>query len=181
MGNSGSASMGYDLPASIGASLAGDKQTIYCLTGDGSIQMNLQELQTIVHHKLPIKIVLLNNFGYHSMRQTQLKFFGEPLVGVGPDSKDLSFPDMKKISDAYGFPFRRCENNDGLNESIDWIIKQQGYSILEVMIDKAKFFTPKGSTKKLEDGSMVSAPLYDMWPFLEKEELDEIMKISKND
>ena len=112
--NSAIASMGYDLPAAIGACMAvqeGHMQQpvsqltgsdIILVTGDGSIQMNLQELQTIIHHRMPIKIFLINNGGYHSIRQTQKNFFGEPLVGIGVDSHDLSFPDMEKLASAYG-------------------------------------------------------------------------------
>lgn len=96
--NSAIASMGYDLPAAIGVYMADKSQDIILLTGDGSIQMNLQELQTIIHHKMPIKIFLINNGGYHSIRQTQKNFFGEPLVGIGVDSGDLSFPSMEKLA-----------------------------------------------------------------------------------
>ena len=113
--NSAIAAMGYDLPAAIGvcqavkedgredagAPSAGRqekyRQEVILLTGDGSIQMNLQELQTIVHHQMPIKIFVINNGGYHSIRQTQKNYFGEPLVGIGVDSHDLSFPDMGKL------------------------------------------------------------------------------------
>ena len=87
--------MGYGLPASIGACVADHSQDIILITGDGSIQMNLQELETVVSHRMPIKIFIINNGGYHSIRQTQKNFFGEPLVGVGYDSGDLSFPDME--------------------------------------------------------------------------------------
>ncbi len=90
--------MGYDLPAAIGISKADPGEDIILVTGDGSIQMNLQELQTIIHHRLPIKIFVINNGGYHSIRQTQKNYFGEPLVGIGDDSRDLSFPDMEKLS-----------------------------------------------------------------------------------
>ena len=86
---------------------------IILVTGDGSIQMNLQELQTIIHHRMPIKIFLINNGGYHSIRQTQKNFFGEPLVGIGVDSHDLSFPDMEKLAGAYGYPYcRACHNGE---------------------------------------------------------------------
>ena len=98
--NSAVASMGYDLPAAIGISKADQGEDIILVTGDGSIQMNLQELQTIIHHRLPIKIFVINNGGYHSIRQTQKNYFGEPLVGIGDDSRDLSFPDMEKLSAA---------------------------------------------------------------------------------
>lgn len=81
------------------------REELVCITGDGSLQMNLQELQTIIHHKLPIKLYVINNSGYHSIRQTQKNFFGEPLVGIGADSGDLSFPDLSKLANAYGFPY----------------------------------------------------------------------------
>ena len=128
--NSAIASMGYDLPAAIGACMAVQEgrmqgaesqdtelqdtsSDIILITGDGSIQMNLQELQTIIHHRMPIKIFLINNGGYHSIRQTQKNFFGEPLVGIGVDSHDLSFPDMEKLAAAYGYPYcRACHNGE---------------------------------------------------------------------
>ena len=94
--------MGYDLPAAVGACIAAGYEEITCLTGDGSIQMNLQELQTIVHHRLPVKIFVINNEGYHSIRQTQRNYFKDSLVGVGTDSADLSFPSMEKLAWAYG-------------------------------------------------------------------------------
>ena len=110
--NSGSASMGYDLPASIGASFAqGTDKRIICIAGDGSIQMNLQELQTIVYHQLPIKIFVLNNNGYLSCRITQTNFFKGNLVGEGPTS-GVSFPDMVKLATAYGIPALRIEQAD---------------------------------------------------------------------
>ncbi len=112
--NSAIASMGYDLPAAIGACIAAGREELVCITGDGSLQMNLQELQTIIHHRLPIKIYVINNSGYHSIRQTQKNFFGEPLVGIGADSGDLSFPDLSKLADAYGFPYFRCGSNEEL-------------------------------------------------------------------
>ena len=110
--NSAIASMGYDLPAAIGACVADHTKDIILVTGDGSIQMNLQELQTIIHHKMPIKIFLINNVGYHSIRQTQKTHFGEPLVGIGGDSGDLSFPSMEKLAWAYGYPYVAARHND---------------------------------------------------------------------
>lgn len=118
--NSGAASMGYDLPAAIGCCFAIGKKNTICLTGDGSIQMNLQELQTIVFHKLPIKIFVVNNQGYHSMRQTEGNLFPEyTKVGVGPESGDLSFPEMKKIAEAYGIPYMSASSNAELPDVIE--------------------------------------------------------------
>ncbi|MGN0811927.1 MAG: thiamine pyrophosphate-binding protein [Candidatus Coproplasma sp.] len=178
--NSGMASMGYDLPAAIGACFANNKEPMICLTGDGSIQMNIQELQTIIHHKLPIKIVIINNDGYHSIRQSQSNFFkGKTMCGIGPDSMDLSFPDMEKIANAYGYPFYRCNTNDEFSKYMKTSFSNEGPQICEVVVDKVQYFQPKAGSKKLADGSMVSAPLEDLVPYLDREELDKIMQISK--
>ena len=175
--NSGAASMGYDLPAAIGAYFA-VKEEIICLSGDGSIQMNLQELQTIVHHKLPIKMFIINNDGYHSMRQTESNLFPEhSMFGVGPhDSHDISFPDLHKISDAYGIPYYSIKNNDEMNK-IDDILKIDGFCLVEVFVDVNQKFEPKSATKRYPDGTLVSPPLEDLYPFLPREELKRNMII----
>lgn len=167
--NSAIASMGYDLPAAIGACVAEGCRELVCLSGDGSIQMNLQELQTIQTNKLPIKIFVINNNGYHSIRQTQTNFFGEPFVGIGPQSHDLEFPDMKKIAYAYDYPFFRCESNDTLEETIRQVFATEGAVICEIMVSTDQNFEPKSSTKRLEDGTLVSPPLEDLAPFLDRE------------
>lgn len=174
--NSAVASMGYDLPAAIGACIANGKQDLICITGDGSIQMNLQELQTIIHHKLPIKLFVINNQGYHSIRQTQKNFFGEPLVGVGSDSGDLSFPSMEKLAYAYGYPYAAIHSNAELM-IIDQILSTDGPVVCEVFVSSDQFFEPKSATRRLDDGSLVSAPLEDLAPFLSREELCENMII----
>lgn len=179
--NSGMASMGYDLPASIGACFALDKKPMVCLTGDGSIQMNLQELQTIIHHRLPIKIIVINNEGYHSIRQSQSNFFkGKSLCGVGPDSLDLSFPSMEKLAWAYGYKYYKCVTNSDfekyMNENFN---ENNGPQICEIYVDTKQYFQPKAGSMRLEDGSMVSRPLEDLAPYLDREELENIMKVSK--
>lgn len=178
--NSGMASMGYDLPAAIGACIANDRKPMICLTGDGSIQMNIQELQTIIHHKLPIKIIIINNDGYHSIRQSQSNFFKDRgMCGVGPDSFDLSFPDMSKIAIAYGYKYIRCNDNTQFEEYLSASFNEDIPQIVEVMVDKIQCFEPKAGSMKLDDGQMVSAPLEDLKPYLDREELEEIMKVSK--
>ena len=171
--NSGSAQMGYDLPAAIGACVGNGLKDIVCLTGDGSIQMNLQELQTIVTNNLKIKLFIINNGGYHSIRQTQTNYFGAKFVGVGPESHDLSFPNMEKISNAYGLSYYSISENDDLENKIIDILKCDAPFVCEVFVSKTQFFEPKPASKKLEDGRMVSRPLEDMYPFLDKEELLE--------
>lgn len=174
--NAAVASMGYDLPAAIGACIASGRQETVCLTGDGSIQMNLQELQTIIHHKLPIKIFVINNQGYHSIRQTQKNFFEEPLVGIGTDSGDLSFPSMERLAYAYGYPYQKIDCNDKLEE-LKNVLHVQGPCICEVFVDTVQKFEPKSATKRLEDGTLVSAPLEDLAPFIPEEELKKLMLI----
>lgn len=177
--NSAIASMGYDLPAAIGVYMADKSQDIILLTGDGSIQMNLQELQTIIHHKMPIKIFLINNGGYHSIRQTQKNFFGEPLVGIGVDSGDLSFPSMEKLAWAYGYPYISARHNGELKRAIEETLTVQGPAICEVFVTTDQNFEPKSSAKRLEDGSLVSSPLEDLSPFLPEEEMNKNMLISR--
>ncbi len=186
--NSAIASMGYDLPAAIGACAAAydprfrredEPEDIILLTGEGSIQMNLQELQTIIHHKMPIKIFLINNGGYHSIRQSQKNFFGEPFVGIGVDSGDLSFPDMEKLAWAYGYPYVKAVNNCQLPEAIEKTLAMKGPAICEVFVTIDQIFEPKSSGKRLPDGTMVSPPLEDLAPFLPEEEMDAMMIIPR--
>ena len=164
-------SMGYELPAAIGACVANDKKEIVCLAGDGSIQMNLQELQTILTNHLPVKIFLINNDGYQQIRLTQTRMFQAHFVGLGPDSGDLGFPDMEKLAAAYGYPYIRCTKNNELAAAVDAAMAQSGAVICEVFVDKEQAYEPKSSAKLLPDGKIVSPPLEDLAPFLPHEEL----------
>jgi acetolactate synthase-1/2/3 large subunit len=166
--NSGCASMGYDLPAAIGAAVARGGKRVICLAGDGSIQMNVQEMQTLAHHSLPVKVFVLNNGGYLSIRQSQVNFF-KRLVGEGPTS-GVSFPDMVKLAAAYGIAGRRIETVDDLGV-IDEALASPGPFVAEVMLDQEQPFEPKLSAKPLDNGKIVSPPLEDMAPFLAKDEL----------
>ena len=172
--NNAIASMGYGLPASIGACISIDKKETICLEGDGSIMMNLQELQTIITNNLPIKIFLINNNGYHSIRITQNNLFSEhSKVGIGPESKDLSFPDYKKIAEAFNYKYLSANNNDEMKKVVDEALKIDGPLFVEIFTDTKQVFEPKSSTKKLADGTIVSAPLHDMAPFLDRDELNK--------
>ena len=208
----GVASMGYGLPAGIGAYYAAIdftkteeeklKQTPYwqgkeesyppyrekdiiVLTGDGSIQMNLQELQTIIHHKMPLKIFVVNNGGYHSIRQTQNSFFGKPLVGIGVDSgmdgegTDLSFPSLEKLASAYGYPYVSVHSNKELSEGIEKTLSQEGPVLCEVFVSLTQQFLPKSSAKRDKEGNLFSPPLQDMDPFLPEEEMEMLMLLKK--
>ncbi len=175
--NCGMSSMGYDLPAAVGVSVATDDEMIVCIAGDGSIQMNIQELQTIVTNKLPVKIFVINNGGYHQIRQTQNNIFHNGLVGVGPESGDLGFPDFKKLSFAYGIPYVRIYDNTKIDEGIRESLNTEGYCLCEVICSTDQIFEPKSATKKLPDGSLFSPPLEDLAPFLPKDELAKNMYI----
>ena len=170
--NSAIASMGYGLPAAIGACISNHKKETYCLEGDGSIMMNLQELQTLVTNKLPIKLFLINNEGYHSIRITQNNLFKEHTkVGIGEESNDLSFPNFEKIANAFGIKYLKAHNDEEMKKIVDSSIKENGSIFVEIFTDKEQVWEPKSSAKKLPDGSLISPPLYDMEPFLPEEEI----------
>lgn len=176
--NSAVASMGYGLPAAIGTCIGGGRKTTICLEGDGSIMMNLQELQTILTNKLPIKIFLINNNGYHSIRITQSNLFSEHCkVGIGPESNDLSFPEFEKIAKAFGYPYYSAHSNAEMKQVVDEVLRTEGPVFCEIFTDTQQVWEPKSSTKRLEDGTLVSPPLEDLAPFLPKEELERNMFI----
>lgn len=174
--NSGCASMGYDLPAAIGACFANEQKRVICIAGDGSIQMNLQELQTIVHHKLPIKIFLLNNNGYTSIRLTQDAYFPGNYIAADPSS-GVTFPDIQKICGAYGIPSNKAENHADLQEKIRQTLAADGPALCEIMMSPDQPLYPKLASVVKSDGTMVSKPLEDMFPFLDREEFMENMVI----
>jgi len=167
--NAGSASMGYDLPAAIGAAFARPDVRTICLAGEGSFMMNLQELQTVAQHRLPIKIVVFNNGGYLSIRSTQKNFFNL-LVGEGPES-GVTFPDFVKVGEAFALPSVRLENPD-YEAALVRFLAEPGPGLAEVILDREQVFEPKLSSRQLPDGRMVTANLEDMAPFLDRKELE---------
>lgn len=176
--NSAIASMGYGLPAAIGTCIGGGRRETICLEGDGSIMMNLQELQTIITNQLPIKIFLINNNGYHSIRITQTNLFGHHTkVGIGPESGDLSFPEFKKIAEAFGYRYYSAHSNAEMKEVVNAVLKMEGPVFTEIFTDTDQVWEPKSSTKRLEDGTLVSPPLEDLAPFLSRKELKKNMFI----
>lgn len=171
--NSGSASMGYDLPAATGAyygalAARGTQKRVICLAGDGSIMLNLQELQTISHYQLPIKIIVLNNQGYLSIRTTQHNFFGR-LSGEGPTS-GVGFPDFVALAHAFGIPAIRLDAQDFATRLGSWL-KDSGPGLCEVVLDGDQGFEPRMSSRQMPDGRIVTPPLEDMFPFLDRDEL----------
>lgn len=174
--NSGCAAMGYDLPAAIGTYYADKDKQIICVTGEGSLQMNIQELQTIIHNKMPIKIFVLNNGGYISIRNTQNGFFKGHKVGAD-ESSGVSFPDTIKIGQAYGFKTFKIENQLNLIDKLKNILELNEPVICEVILSHEEKMQPKLSSEIKPDGKMVSKPLEDMFPFLDREEFKNNMII----
>jgi acetolactate synthase I/II/III large subunit len=175
--NSGCAAMGYDLPAAIGACLANKKRNTICIAGDGSIQMNIQELQTVVYNKLPIKIFVLNNKGYVSIKQTQENFFGLPYVGCDEES-GVSFPSFTKIAKAYGMKTESITGHRGIISKINTVLKFKGSVLCDVLLEPNYKFSPRVSSEKLDDGRIISKPLEDMFPFLDRNEFKKNMLIN---
>ena len=171
--------MGYALPASIGASLAANRDVI-CITGDGSIQMNLQELQTIKHHNLPVKIFILNNHGYSSIRLTQTQFFNGNFIGCN-EASGISFHDNSKLADLYNLKYFKIDSTSNMLDTIKKILSYSGGVLCEVILTKDYAIAPKLTSEKKPDGSIVSKPLEDLYPFLEREELSSNMIINNKD
>lgn len=170
--NSGDASMGYDLPAAIGACFANNKKNTVCLAGDGSIMMNLQELQTMIHYNLPIKLFILNNNGYISIQQTQKNFFEGRMTACTTES-GVSIPDFIKLGNAFGIKSVKIASKENLDEQIEEVLQTEGPILCEVMLSPGYIFAPKLSARKLDDGTMISPSLEDMFPFLDRDEFNK--------
>lgn len=166
-------SMGDDLPQAIGAAIV-TKDEVYCITGDGSIMMNLQELQTIRQYGLPIKVVLFMNNGYAALRNTWSNFFHGIYAGCDQDS-GVSFPEFGMIAKAFGFPYFQCNQTRDLAEGLAWIDDQKGAAILGIAQQINDIQAPKVASKMLEDGTFITPALHDMSPFLSEDELYELM------
>lgn len=177
--NSGCAAMGYGFPAALGACVAEEGKRVICIDGDGSFQMNIQELQTVVYNKLNLKIFIMNNNGYHSIRQTQTNLFTPPLVGVC-DGNGLSFPDLEKIAAAYGIRFVRISDSSEIEEKTIEALSGNDPVLCEVVLSDKQNFSPKLSSKVLPDGKIVSPPIDDMFPFLDREEFDAVKESVPN-
>jgi acetolactate synthase-1/2/3 large subunit len=174
--NQGCASMGYDLPAAIGACIALDKKPVVLITGDGSLQMNAQEWQTVAGYGLPIKTFVINNDGYLSIRITQDTYFEGRHIGSQSEGK-LFLPDVCKVAEAYGIPAMRVYGGDNLAAKIQEVLASPGPQLCEIMMDPKQTLYPKLSSVVNFDGSMVSRPLEDMYPFLPRDEFRKSMLI----
>ena len=180
--NSGCAAMGYGLPAAIGAAFGSMQlRNIICIEGDGSLQMNIQELQTLVHHQLPIKLFILDNQCYMSIKQTQSVLFEKNFVGSDLES-GVSFPNFTKIAEAYGLPVVIIDSHENLQTKLLSVLNTVGPIVCHVMVTNQYSFSPKTSSEKRPDGKIVSKPLEDMFPFLENGELlsNMIVKVTED-
>ena len=169
--NSGCAAMGYGFPSAIGGVVSEKGNRVICIDGDGSFQMNLQELQTVVYHQWNLKIVILNNNGYHSIRQTQTNLFKPPMVGVNKEN-GISFPSLEKLAYAYDIPYVKIDAISNMDEGIERMFAGNGPVLCEVVVDEKQNFSPKLSSKVLPDGKIVSPEIDDMFPFLPREEYE---------
>ncbi|TGX37972.1 thiamine pyrophosphate-binding protein [Sphingomonas naasensis] len=176
--NSGCATMGYDLPAAIGVCAAtGGNQRVIAIAGDGSIMMNLQEMQTIAGYGLPVKVFLINNNGYVSIFQTHRNFFNGVEVGGGPKS-NVTFPDFGKVAAAFGFGYFRAASHDELPGAIEAALAAEGPVVCEIFVDEHVAFAPKLGAKAHPDGRITSPALEDLSPFLPREVLRANMRIA---
>lgn len=171
--NSGCAAMGYGLPAALGVAVSDNSRRVVCIDGDGSVMMNIQELATIAHNNLDIKLIILNNNGYHSIRQTQTNLFKPPFVGIDGDS-GVGFPDFGKLADAFGLRYFRIGNEAECDEVLKNALACEGPCICEALLDPKQNFAPKSSSKVMPDGTITSPSLDDMAPFLDREEFGRV-------
>jgi acetolactate synthase-1/2/3 large subunit len=172
----GMGAMGFGLPSSIGACLASGRKRTVCVNGDGGFQLNIQELSTVAKLKLPIKYFILNNDGYGSIKNTQRNYFNGNYVASGPDS-GVVLPDMMKVAGAFGISAVKISNQEKLGDKIKEILSMPGPVICDVMIDPTEPTSPKLTSQVKSDGTIVSKPMEDLWPFLDREEFKANMVI----
>jgi len=176
--NSGSASMGYDLPAALGAAtaVAGHGGRVICFAGDGSLQMNIQELQTLKSAGLNVIVVVINNGGYVSIWQTHENFFGK-VIGATPAS-GVDFPDYAAVARAYGIRSATIRGEQDLDQ-LDQLLASDGPLLLDIVVDARQEFTPRIKSRVDENGKFVTPELDDMFPFLPPQIVDAI-RVSAN-
>jgi acetolactate synthase I/II/III large subunit len=170
MTSTGLGEMGFGLPGAIGASFARGRGEVLCLNCDGGIMMNLQELQTVAHHRLPIKLVIFNNDGYLMIKHTQKALFGERRTAVNR-STGVSCPDFSKVAAAFGMPAMTVRTWADFDARIPELQELEGPAVCEVFMDPMQTFVPKLSLASRPDGTLVSPPLEDLSPLLAREEL----------
>lgn len=165
----GLGAMGFGIPASIGGCIASGRKRTICVDGDGGFQMNIQELETVARLNLPIKYFVLNNRGYASIHAMQQNHFAGRLVACD-SSSELTLPDAVKQAQSYGIEATRIRNHENLKEIITEVLQSPGPCVCDVMIDPNQIIGPRVSSYVRPDGSIISKPLEDLWPFLDRKE-----------
>ncbi len=174
--NCGLASMGWGLPAAVGACFGNGKKRTVCLAGEGGLLMTIQELATIMHHRLPVKLFVFNNGGYLTIKQTQELGFEGRLMGSNEDS-GISFPDFMKLAEAHHFKAIRLESHQNLKQQIETVMNHDGPVLCELMMDSNQLQAPKAINRRNADGTMKQTPLEDSYPFLDPKEIEENLSI----
>ena len=170
--NSGCAAMGYGFPAALGVAVSDNSRRTVCIDGDGSVMMNLQELATVAYNKLNLKLFILNNNGYLSIRQTQRNLFKPPFIGIDRET-GVGFPDFEKLAEAFGLPYYRVQDPATAARTLTEVLNFDGPCVCEVVVDPDQNFEPKSSSRVLPDGRIVSPSLDDMAPFLDRDEFEQ--------
>jgi acetolactate synthase I/II/III large subunit len=170
----GLGAMGYGIPASIGVCLGSGKRKTICVDGDGGLQLNIQELATIAHLQLPIKLFVLNNQGYASIRASQTNYFGGPNIGCSPET-GVSIPDYRKVARAYGLKTAIIEDQSDLRGAVRRVLRSRGPVLCDVHVIPDEIRAPRVTSIQRADGSFLSKPLEDLWPFLDRDEFTQNM------
>jgi acetolactate synthase-1/2/3 large subunit len=170
----GLGAMGYGIAASIGVCLGSGGRKTICVDGDGGLQLNIQELATVAHLKLPIKLFVLNNQGYASIRASQTNYFGGPNIGCSPET-GVSIPDYRKVARAYGLKTAIIEDQSDLRAAVRKVLRSRGPVVCDVHVIPDEIRAPRVTSVQLADGSFVSKPLEDLWPFLDRDEFRQNM------
>jgi acetolactate synthase-1/2/3 large subunit len=172
----GLGAMGFGIPASIGACIGSGRKRTICVDGDGGFQLNIQELATIAHLQLPIKFFILNNGGYASIRASQANFFAEPSIGCS-EATGVRLPDFQNVARAYGLSSAVIEDQSDLREQVRRVLRMPGPVVCDVKVIPDEVRAPRVTSIQRHDGSFVSKPLEDLWPFLDREEFQENMMV----
>jgi acetolactate synthase-1/2/3 large subunit len=172
--NAGLGAMGYAIPIAIGVCLGSGGSRTICVDGDGGFQLNIQELATIAQLKLPIKLFVLNNDGYASIRATQGAYFGGPNIGCSSET-GVSLPDYRKIASAYGLQAATIEDQSDLRAGVRQVLRSDGPVVCTVRVRPEEIRAPRVTSTQRPDGSFVSKPLEDLWPLLDRKEFAENM------
>ena len=167
--------MGFGLSAAIGGCVASGRRTV-CIDGDGGLQLNVQEFETLRRLNLPLKLFVLNNNGYASIRSTQKAYFDGRYVASGPDS-GLTLPDIIKVAAAYGLPTAEIRDHRDIRGQVRRILEQEGPVVCDVHISPNQTTAPRVSSRQRADGMMESVPMEDLWPFLDRDDFAKQMLI----